>query len=182
MSEDRSTASTQTDHLRCGCCGQARTPSRLAELGDTPGTFICARCALWAAGRIARSSRLGRLRRRLPYRQPRPGVLMAVPVLAATDLDRSAELYGAVGFEVTGRHDGYLVMHAGPVELHLAQDAETTAGACYLHVADVAAVRERLEATVTDSTGPLGDTDYGLREFTFNDPDGNRVRFGSPVG
>ena len=105
---------------------------------------------------------------------------MAVPVLAATDLDRSAELYGAAGFEVTGRHDGYLVMHAGPVELHLAREAET-AGACYLHVADVAAVRERLEATVAGCTGPLGDTDLGLREFAFTDPDGNRVRFGSPV-
>ena len=106
---------------------------------------------------------------------------MAVPVLATTDLDRSAEVYGAAGFEVTGGHEGYLVMHAGPVELHFAQDAETTAGACYLHVADVAVVRDRLEATVAGSTGPLGDTDYGLREFTFTDPDGNRVRFGSTV-
>lgn len=182
MSEDRSTASAQTDQLRCGCCGQARTRSRLAELGDTPETFICTRCALWAAGRIVRSSRLGRLGRRLQHRRPRPGVLMAVPVLAATDLDRSAELYGAAGFEVTGRHDGYLVMHAGPVELHLAQDAETTAGACYFRVADVAAVRERLEATVAGCAGPLRDTDFGLREFSFTDPDGNRVRFGSPVG
>lgn len=81
-----------------------------------------------------------------------------------------------------GRHDGYLVMHAGPVELHLAQDAETTAGACYLHVADAGAVRERLEGIAAGSAGPLADTDYGLREFTFTDPDGNRTRFGSPVG
>jgi hypothetical protein len=181
MSDDRSTASAHTDHARCGCCGQARARSRLAELGDTPGTFICTRCALWAAGRIARSSRLGRLGRRLPHRRPRPGVLTAVPVLAATDLDRTAELYGAAGFEVTGRHDGYLVMHAGPVELHFAQDPETTPGACYFHVADVATMRERLDTMVAGSAGPLGDTDYGLREFWFTDPDGNRVRFGSPV-
>lgn len=50
-----------------------------------------------------------------------------------------------------------------------------------LRVVDVAAVRERLEAIVPGCTRPLGDTDYGLREFTVTDPDGNRVRFGSPV-
>ncbi|MBJ7450847.1 MAG: hypothetical protein JHC71_02040 [Blastococcus sp.] len=106
---------------------------------------------------------------------------MAVPVLPATDLDRTAELYSAAGFEVTGRHDGYLVMNAGPVEVHFAQDSETTPGTCYFHVADVATVRERLDTVVAGSAGPLTDTDYGLREFRFTDPDGNRVRFGSPV-
>jgi hypothetical protein len=181
VSDDRGAATAQGEQLRCGCCGQVGTRSRLAELGDAAGTFICTRCALWAAGRIARSSRLGQLRWRLPHRHPRPGVQMAVPVLATSDLDRTAAVYGAAGFEVTGRHDGYLVMHAGPVELHFAQDAETSAGACYLHVADVAALRELLEATVAASAGPLADTDYGLREFTLTDADGNRVRFGSPV-
>jgi hypothetical protein len=41
--------STRTDRPRCGCCGQPR--SSLAELGDTPGVFICRWCALGAAGR-----------------------------------------------------------------------------------------------------------------------------------
>jgi len=27
----------------------------------------------------------------------------------------------------------------------------------------------------------LTNTDYGLGEFWFTDPDGNRVRFGSPI-
>lgn len=40
MSDDRGSASTHTDHpLRCGCCGRTRSPSRLAELGYTAGTF-----------------------------------------------------------------------------------------------------------------------------------------------
>ena len=42
-------------------------------------------------------------------------------------------------------------------------------------------MRERLEATVAGCTGPMGDTDYGLRESAFTDPDGNQVRFGAPV-
>jgi hypothetical protein len=40
---------TTTDRPRCGCCGQPR--SALAELGDTPGVYICRRCALWAVRR-----------------------------------------------------------------------------------------------------------------------------------
>jgi hypothetical protein len=35
----------------CGCCGRMLPASRLTELGSTPGVFICARCALWAARR-----------------------------------------------------------------------------------------------------------------------------------
>jgi hypothetical protein len=57
----------------------------------------------------------------------------------------------------------------------------STPGACFLHVADVAVVRDRLEIMGPGPVGPIANTDYGLREFTFTDPDGNRVRFGSPV-
>ncbi|HYP44174.1 MAG TPA: DinB family protein [Propionibacteriaceae bacterium] len=41
---------TADDH-RCGCCGQRKT--WVAELGATPGVYICRRCALWAVGRAA---------------------------------------------------------------------------------------------------------------------------------
>lgn len=37
----------------CGCCGRAR--AHMAELGETPGVYICARCALWAAQRAIKS-------------------------------------------------------------------------------------------------------------------------------
>ncbi len=36
----------------CGCCGRERR--RLAELGSTPGVFICRLCALWAWRRASR--------------------------------------------------------------------------------------------------------------------------------
>lgn len=36
----------------CGCCGRERR--RLAELGSTPGVFICRLCALWAWRRAFR--------------------------------------------------------------------------------------------------------------------------------
>lgn len=36
----------------CGCCGRERR--RLAELGVTPGVFICRLCAFWALRRASR--------------------------------------------------------------------------------------------------------------------------------
>lgn len=40
-------------HFRtCGCCGRERR--RLAELGSTPGVYICRLCALWAWRRASR--------------------------------------------------------------------------------------------------------------------------------
>ena len=40
----RADTQIRTDRPRCGCCGQPR--NALAELGDTPGVYICRRCAL----------------------------------------------------------------------------------------------------------------------------------------
>ena len=41
---------------RCGCCGQPR--EHLVELSDTPGVFICRRCAWWALRRAGAIRRL----------------------------------------------------------------------------------------------------------------------------
>ena len=62
-----------TDLRRCGCCDRQFPASRVAELGVTPGVFICAGCALWAARRAGLASavrgiRLGSLLRRFTRR------------------------------------------------------------------------------------------------------------------
>lgn len=36
------------EQASCGCCGRSLPRRRLAELGATPGVFICRRCAAWA--------------------------------------------------------------------------------------------------------------------------------------
>ncbi len=58
---------------RCGCCGRTHDRSRLTELGDTPGVFICARCAVWAArrsGGLTVPERVRSLWQRLHTRRP----------------------------------------------------------------------------------------------------------------
>jgi hypothetical protein len=48
----RSTATKE--RVTCGCCGRDRPRAGAHELGDTPGVYVCWRCALWMAARIVR--------------------------------------------------------------------------------------------------------------------------------
>jgi catechol 2,3-dioxygenase-like lactoylglutathione lyase family enzyme len=62
---------------------------------------------------------------------------MAIPVLRSADLDRTTAYYEALGLKVVERHGTYLVMHAGPVELHFTTSQDTPAsGQAFLHVPD----------------------------------------------
>jgi catechol 2,3-dioxygenase-like lactoylglutathione lyase family enzyme len=179
----------RADLRRCGCCGRHLPADKVAELGTTPGVFICAGCALWAARRARPLSLLGRfpvfraLRRRHRH-QPSGGVKarIAIPVLPSSDLDRTAAFYARTGFMESERHPGYLLLHNAGVELHFAHPGTAERSECYIHVDDAQALHDRLHQHGVDGLGPLADQDYGLREFVLTDPDGNRVRFGSPIG
>jgi catechol 2,3-dioxygenase-like lactoylglutathione lyase family enzyme len=173
---------------RCGCCGRTLPAGRLTELGDTPGVFICASCAVWAARRAARvpvvrlDPRLlvGWLRRQ--GRGQEAQLLMAIPILPSADLDRTAEFYRALGMAEVEQHEGYLLMHAGPVELHFTSgEGSPGHGEAFLHVPTAAMLWKRLKSQDVAGLGPLEDQPYGLREFVVVDPDGNRIRVGSLI-
>ena len=178
--------STSTDRRRCGCCGMPR--ARLTELGDTPGVFICAGCAIWAARRAGGLLALafhsaGRLLRLFSVgRHTHAGstALNVMPVLPSADLDRTARFYAALGFDIAGRYDGYLLLHDGPVELHFTQVAEVSPSQCFVQVLDAAALWKRLREHEVRGVGPLG-VNVGFPEFTVADPDGNQIRIGSPA-
>ena len=89
--------------------------------------------------------------------------------------------YTAAGFSETKRHEGYLLLHSGGVELHFSLEGDPAPGQCFIHVADALTMWKQLRHRNTAGVGPVADQDYGLREFILTDPDGNRVRFGSPV-
>lgn len=190
---DLSGDDTASSHLKCGCCGRTMPAARLSELGDTPGVHICAGCALWAARRASRlpdlhriTHAIGRLARWRPGRQGGGGTVnSAIPILPSADLDRTIAFWQHLGFDVAGRYDGYLVTHAGGVEIHFSHDREATAGAsparAFIHVQDTAALWKHLKSEHAAGLEPLQDQDYGLREFAITDPDGNRIRIGSPL-
>lgn len=189
------TAAAQTartsDHEHCGCCGRQLPKNEVVELGSTPGVFICVGCALWAARRAGplaalrqlRFTSLGALARRLTGSRTTSGsARAAIPILPSTDLDRTAAFYTAAGFSLTERHDCYLLLHNSGVELHFSHESDPTPSQCFLHVADAAKLWKQLRDSGIAGVGEVAEQGYGLREFVLTDPDGNRVRFGSPTG
>lgn len=175
-------------YLVCGCCGRDFPANRVTEFGVTPGAYICADCALWAAKRAGRwwsltRVRLPRLIRRIRSvgRRPATAARTAIPILPSTDLDRTAAFYTTASFQETARYDGYLLLGNGDTELHFETEPGRTPGACFLHVGDAMILWKTLRERGVAGVGPIVDQDYGLREFVLTDPDGNRVRFGSPV-
>lgn len=175
-----------TGARRCGCCGRQRPADEVAELGVTPGVYICAGCALWAARRAGLLTVLREIR--IPNLLP--GFLSraraahtakaAIPILPSSDLDRTADFYARAGFADAERHDGYLLLHNDGVELHFAHHDTVTPGTCFVHVTDATTMWKHLREVSVDGVGEITDQDYGLREFVLTDPDGNRIRIGSP--
>jgi catechol 2,3-dioxygenase-like lactoylglutathione lyase family enzyme len=107
----------------------------------------------------------------------------ASPIFAVTDLQRALAHYAALGCTVSTYDDGYGFAARDGVELHLVvcTDGDPRGGpaAAYLHVPDADALAA--EWATVPGTEPAVDTDYGLREGRHVDPDGNLLRFGSPL-
>jgi catechol 2,3-dioxygenase-like lactoylglutathione lyase family enzyme len=183
------------DQVRCGCCGNVRPAGKATELMSTPGVYLCSNCAVWAAARLTRvgvvfvgAVRAGRALRRLRQRLRRiprrggAGIVGATPVLVSTDLERSCAYFTRLGFQLVGSHEGYLVMHADGVELHLSTRTVASAPVdAYVQVGDAGALRKRLTHDGVPGLGPVEDQPWGMREFVATDPDGNRIRIGSPL-
>jgi catechol 2,3-dioxygenase-like lactoylglutathione lyase family enzyme len=181
-------ATTHSDHVRCGCCGRSLPARRVHELGDTPGVYLCARCALWVAGQLSRfpvvhldPRRLLRRGRRVGRRRGHDAAVRAVPVLASADLDRTRDYYASLGFRLVERHEHYLVMHSGGTELHFSSRPDTPAVVAFLQVVDAGALWKRLRSDGVAGLGPIEDQPWGLREFVITDPSGNRLRVASSI-
>jgi hypothetical protein len=173
-----------TEVRRCGCCGRQRPARQVAELGVTPGVFICAGCAFWAARRAGLLSALRQVRFRslLPSlgRRAAPHTARAaIPVLPSSDLGRTAAFYALAGFVEAERHERYLILHNDGVELHFAYYDTISPGACFVHVTDATKMWKQLRDLDLDGVGVIADQTYGLRDFTVTDPDGNQIRIGS---
>jgi catechol 2,3-dioxygenase-like lactoylglutathione lyase family enzyme len=107
----------------------------------------------------------------------------ASPIFPVVDLPRALAHYAALGCSVSTHDEGYGFAARGGVELHLVvvADGDPRRGpaAAYLHVPDADALAA--EWAQVPGTEPPVDTDYGLREGRHTDPDGNLLRFGSPL-
>lgn len=110
------------------------------------------------------------------------------PVIPVLDVDAALDRYRTLGFTVHryGGEERYGYADRGAVSLHLTEwaehDPKRTAAVVYLYVSDADAVHAEWCAAGAEGrlVGPE-DTDYGLREFAYVDPDGTLHRVGSPL-
>ncbi|HEU4748600.1 MAG TPA: VOC family protein [Gemmatimonadaceae bacterium] len=105
--------------------------------------------------------------------------------ITVSDLDRSLELYTALGFTLERRDGDFAALRWGERRLFLDQrsDLPALSGPARANVRILVPDVDRLWA-VTQALGlaverPIADRYYGLRDFTVLDPDGFGLRFAS---
>jgi uncharacterized glyoxalase superfamily protein PhnB len=107
------------------------------------------------------------------------------PIFKVANVRRSAAWLERAGFEVSFHDDTYAFAHRDQdLTIHLAQagrDELPGHGALYIHCQDADRVAEEWAQAGIEVDGPR-DQDYGKREGSITDPDGNVIRFASPMG
>ena len=110
------------------------------------------------------------------------------PVFPVRDLLEGLEHYRRLGFDVRSYNEDveYGFATRGGVNLHLTADRDhdpaRTASAAYLYVSDADALHaEWSESGAGGRFNAPYDTEYGLREGAHVDPEGNLIRYGSPL-
>jgi predicted enzyme related to lactoylglutathione lyase len=105
------------------------------------------------------------------------------PIFPVRDLDVALDHYERLGFAVRKYPGGgYGFATRNGVELHLGvvPEADHHAGSAYLFVDDADTLAAQWRAAGAQVHDPQ-DTDWGRHEGAVVDPDGNVIRFGSPI-
>ncbi len=120
-----------------------------------------------------------------PYSQAMASIRRLAPILPVRDLAVSLEHYRRLGFR-TSQYEGggYGFAVRDGVEIHLGvladADLPRAVGSAYLFVDDADALARQWELADVVVSAPT-DTDWGQHEGSHVDPDGNVLRFGSPM-
>ena len=106
------------------------------------------------------------------------------PCFSVRDVAAALAFYDRLGFATrVYEHGGYGYATLGAVEIHLgtrSKGSNIVPSTAYLFVDDADAWAEQWIAAGVDVGGPE-DTDWSRREGVIIDPDGNILRFGSPL-
>lgn len=172
--------------VTCACCGEEA--GHWVPFHTDTSVKVCFECLDWMNGHR---------RRQLQGRREAGAaggwtVDGFEPVFTVVSVARSAAHYARLGFEISYHDDTYaFARHSENLSVHLAQAEEAAAGSwnsgrpaggssLYLHCDDADVVAGEWRRAGLDVTGPR-DEEYGKREGTHTDPDGNIIRFGSPL-
>jgi catechol 2,3-dioxygenase-like lactoylglutathione lyase family enzyme len=113
-----------------------------------------------------------------------PRVVSVEPIFVVSDVARTVAHFERLGFSISHHDEGYAFAHRNELTIHLAGadvDPERVGrGSIYVHVDDADALADEWRSAGIEFVEPQ-DFDYGKREGSHNDPDGNLIRFGSPL-
>jgi catechol 2,3-dioxygenase-like lactoylglutathione lyase family enzyme len=157
----------------CTCCGE--TVEGSVHLHSRRDIVICYGCLDWLNGRRDRqvAAHSGGWR-----------VVGSDPIFTVADVARSVDHYQRLGFEISHHDATYAFAHRDrDLTIHLAQGqagAQPRLVSLYIHVDDAERMAEEWRRAGLQVVGPE-DFDYGKREGSHTDPDGNLIRFGSPL-
>ena len=107
------------------------------------------------------------------------------PIFVVSDVPRAVAHYEQLGFSTSYYDDGDAYARRDRMTIHLASagvDVDRIGrGSLYLHVADADALALEWR-TAGFAVAEPQDCPWGKREGSHRDPDGNHIRFGSPLG
>jgi DNA-binding MarR family transcriptional regulator/catechol 2,3-dioxygenase-like lactoylglutathione lyase family enzyme len=108
------------------------------------------------------------------------------PILPVRDLDAALEHYASLGFHTLPYDDGgYGFANRDGQSIHLCHEPDHSpehGDAAYLYVRDADALYEEWSRPgIGGVTRPVEVMPYEMREGSHLDPDGNLIRFGSPI-
>lgn len=105
-------------------------------------------------------------------------------IFVVADIARATDHYAKMGFEISFHDESYAFAHRDSnLTIHLALvtvDSPVTTGALYIHCEDADELAAQWRQAGLVVSGPE-DFDYGKREGSHVDVDGNVLRFGSPL-
>ena len=107
------------------------------------------------------------------------------PIFPTADMEAMQAHYEALGFSVQVHGGGYGTASRDGIRIHFKLVPEPAPGpersAAYLAVDDADALHAEWRAAAVGETSDLFDPGFGVWEAAHTDPDGNLLRFGSPV-
>lgn len=159
--------------VKCSCCGRVPKQGSVA-LKCHPEISLCYGCLDWLNGKRAKQ---------IAERDGEVRVVGFEPVFSVIDVDRAVRHYQRLGFTTEYHDETYAFAHRGELTIHLTQDDDPTnhrTGVLYVHVDDAQQLADDWRKAGVEVAGPQ-DYDYGKREGSHVDPDGNVIRFGSPI-
>jgi hypothetical protein len=155
----------------CSCCGES--VELWVQLRSHPNVHICH----WCLDSLDRQ-REGQLRAR--------GWVVSgyEPIFRVRDVVLATEHYATMGFDIDFHDATYAFAHRDrDLTIHLTLpegDEVPGTGVLYIHCDDARQLAAEWRRAGLEVVGPE-DFDYGKREGSHLDPDGNLIRFGSPI-